>query len=175
MGREALSRLLRKSGHMEADPVCISLRGSAGVTLIELVVTMAILSILAACVLPLSEVTRKRSKEIEFRQDLRTIREAIDQYKRDVDEGKVAKQAMDSGYPRTLEILVKGVEIPGPVPLKKKYLRRIPKDPLTEDGEWGLRSYSDDPDSRIWGGQDVYDVYSKSDEVGLDGTPYNQW
>lgn len=149
--------------------------GASGLTLLELIVTMAILSILATCILPLSQVTRKRSREIELRQDLRIIRQAIDEYKRDVDEGKIPKQLMDSGYPPSLEILVKGVEVPGPVPVKKRFLRRIPRDPVTEDGEWGLRSYSDDFDSQIWGGQDVYDVYSKSDEVALDGTPYNQW
>ena len=151
------------------------LKGSSGVTLVELMVTMVILSILAACILPLSEVSRKRSREIELRQCLRDIRSALDEYKRYVDDGKIAKQAADNGYPRDLEVLVKGVDLAGPVPVKKKFLRRIPKDPMTEEGEWGLKSYSDEPDSEIWGGQDVYDVYSKSDEVALDGTPYNQW
>jgi general secretion pathway protein G len=148
---------------------------SSGVTLIELMVTMVILSILASTVLPLSQVTRKRSQEIELRQNLRVIREAVDAYKKLVDEGKIPKKAGASGYPETLEVLVKGVDLVGPVPVKEKFLRRIPKDPMTEDGEWGLRSYSDEPDSEIWGGQDVYDVYSKSDEVALDGTPYKEW
>jgi general secretion pathway protein G len=142
---------------------------------VELMVTMVILSILAACILPLSEVSRKRSKEIELKQCLRAIRSAIDEYKRYVDDGKIIRQASDSGYPKDLEVLVKGVDLGGPVPIKKKFLRRIPKDPLTEEGEWGLRSYSDEPDSDMWGGQDVYDVYSKSDEVALDGTSYNTW
>lgn len=150
-------------------------KDSSGVTLVELMVTMVILSILAACILPLSEVSRKRSKEIELRQSLRAIRSALDEYKRYADDGKIAKQVTDNGYPQNLEVLVKGVDLAGPVPIKKKFLRRIPKDPITEEGEWGLRSYSDEPDSDIWGGQDVYDVYSKSDEVALDGTPYNQW
>lgn len=151
------------------------LSDTSGVTLIELMVTMVILGILATTVLPLSEVTRKRSKEIELRQNLRIIREALDEYKRLVDEGKIPKKAMASGYPESLEALVKGVDLAGPVPVKRKFLRRIPKDPMTEDGEWGLRSYADEPDSEIWGGQDVYDVYSKSDEVALDGTPYKEW
>ena len=151
------------------------LKDRAGVTLIELMVTMVILAILGTCVLPLSQVTRKRSREIELKQNLRTMREAIDEYKRFVDEGKLPKQAMESGYPPTLEILVKGVELPGPKKEKKKFLRRLPRDPMREDGEWGLRSYTDDSDSNIWGGQDVYDVYSKSDEAALDGTPYGQW
>lgn len=151
------------------------LSDTSGVTLIELMVTMVILGILATTVLPLSEVTVKRSKEIELRQNLRIIREALDEYKRLVDEGKIPKKAMASGYPESLEALVKGVDLAGPVPVKRKFLRRIPKDPMTEDGEWGLRSYADEPDSEIWGGQDVYDVYSKSDEVALDGTPYKEW
>jgi general secretion pathway protein G len=148
---------------------------SRGVTLIELMVTMVIMAILATAVLPLSRVTYKRTKEIELRQDLRIIRDAIDEYKRLVDENKIPKQALSSGYPESLEVLVKGVELQGPVPVKQKFLRRIPKDPMTEDGEWGLRSYADEPDSDMWGGQDVYDVYCKSDETALDGSLYRDW
>jgi general secretion pathway protein G len=151
------------------------LRNSNGVTLIELMVTMVIMAILATAVLPLSRITYKRTKELELRQDLRLIREAIDDYKKLVDEKKIPKQALSSGYPETLEVLVKGVELQGPVPEKRKFLRRIPKDPMTEDGEWGLRSYVDESDSDIWGGQDVYDVYSKSDETALDGSLYRDW
>jgi len=138
-------------------------------------VTMVIMGILASAILPLSRITYKRSKEIELRQDLRIIREAIDEYKRLVDENKISKQALASGYPESLELLVTGVQLQGPVPVKQKFLRRIPKDPMTEDGEWGLRSYSDEPDSDIWGGQDVYDVYSKSEETALDGSLYRDW
>jgi general secretion pathway protein G len=148
---------------------------SRGVTLIELMVTMVIMAILATAVLPLSRITYKRSKELELRQDLRIIREAIDEYKRLVDENKIPKQALASGYPESLDSLVKGVVLQGPVPVKQKFLRRIPKDPMAEDGEWGLRAYADEPDSDIWGGQDVYDVYSKSDETALDGSFYREW
>jgi general secretion pathway protein G len=148
---------------------------SRGVTLIELMVTMVIMAILATAVLPLSRITYKRSKEIELRQDLRIIREAIDEYKKLVDENKIPKQALASGYPESLDLLVKGVVLQGPAPVKQKFLRRIPKDPMAEDGEWGLRAYADEPDSDIWGGQDVYDVYSKSDETALDGSPYREW
>jgi general secretion pathway protein G len=155
--------------------VFLFFRNSSGVTLIELMVTMVIMSILATAILPLSRITYKRSKEIELRQDLRIIRESIDEYKKLVDEQKISKQALSSGYPESLDVLVKGVELQGPVPVKQKFLRRIPKDPMTEDGEWGLRSYSDEPDSDIWGGQDVYDVYSKSDETALDGSLYRDW
>jgi general secretion pathway protein G len=151
------------------------IRNRNGVTLIELIAAMAIISILATGILPLSVITYKRTKEIELRQNLRIIRKAIDEYKRLVDEEKIQKDALDSGYPKDLNVLVEGVNLKGPVPKKAKFLRRIPKDPLTEDGEWGLRSYTDEPDSEIWGGQDVYDVYSTSDREALDGTYYKDW
>lgn len=138
-------------------------------------VTMAILAILATAIMPLTQITYKRSKEIELRRNLRIIRNALDEYKRLSDEGKISKKAMASGYPESLEILVTGVDLQGPIPFKQKFLRRIPKDPLTEDGEWGLRSYADEPDSYSWGGQDVYDVYSQSEEIALDGTSYKEW
>lgn len=150
-------------------------RNLNGVTLIELIAAMAIISILATGILPLSVITYKRTKEIELRQNLRIIRKAIDEYKRLVDEEKIEKDALDSGYPKDLDVLVQGVNLKGPVPKKVKFLRRIPKDPMTEDGEWGLRSYADDPDSDIWGGQDVYDVFSTSDKEALDGTYYRDW
>jgi general secretion pathway protein G len=148
----------------------------SGLTLIELLVTMAILCILAVGVLPLSEMAFKRTKEIELRENLRTIRTALDEYKRLADEGKIVVDALSSGYPKTLDVLVEGVEVGGgPKPYKKKFLSKIPRDPMTEDGEWGLRSYADDPDSDVWGGQDVYDIYSKSDGEALDGTKYSEW
>ena len=146
-----------------------------GVTLIELVATMAILSILMSGVIPLSQVTYKRSREIELKRNLRVIRNALDAYKELVDQDVIPKQALSSGYPATLDTLVDGVVVKGPGNRKKKFLRRIPKDPMTEDGTWGLRSYDDDKDSKIWGGQDVYDVYSKSDKKALDGTAYREW
>ena len=151
------------------------IRNLNGVTLIELIAAMAIISILATGILPLSVITYKRTKEIELKQNLRIIRKAIDEYKRLVDEEKIEKDALSSGYPKDLEVLVQGVNLKGSVPKKVKFLRRIPKDPMTEDGEWGLRSYTDDPDSDIWGGQDVYDVYSTSDKEALDGTYYRDW
>lgn len=149
--------------------------GAAGVTLIELIVAMGILTILASGVLPLSYMTYQRSQEIELRQNLRLIRNAIDEYKKLVDDGRIAMQLDGMGYPPTLEALVEGVDSNDPDPIKFKFLRRIPKDPLTESGEWGLRSYADAPDSEVWGGQDVYDVYSQSDEQALDGTYYREW
>jgi general secretion pathway protein G len=148
---------------------------TSGLTLVELTVTMAILSILAVGVLPLSQMTYKRTKEVELRQNLRVIRKAIDEYKRMVDEGRIPKDGFSTGYPKDLNVLVEGVDLQGAAAQKEKFLRRIPKDPMTEDGEWGLRSYADEPESDAWGGQDVYDVYSKSDKQALDGTSYRDW
>lgn len=151
------------------------MKTSHGLTLVELVLVMAALSILASAILPLSQMTVKRTKEIELRRTLREIRTAIDEYKKAVDEGKIARDVGDSGYPETLEVLTEGVDLEGPIREKRKFLRRIPRDPMVEDGEWGLRSYSDDPESTAWGGEDVYDVYSRSEKTALDGTKYCEW
>lgn len=150
-------------------------RDSSGVTLVELMVTLVILAVLATGIMPLSQMVYKRSKEMELKQHLRTIRRALDEYKRLSDERKIPVEAGGSGYPKTLEVLVEGIDLQGAVAMKKRFLRRIPKDPMTEEGEWGLRSYFDEPDSGIWGGQDVYDVYSKSDKQALDGSYYKDW
>lgn len=146
-----------------------------GLTLIELTVTITIMTILALGIMPLSKIGHKRSKEMELRRNLRTIRNALDEYKKLADEKKIPTEADASGYPKELSILVTGADLQGPVPMKKKFLRRIPEDPMSEDGEWGLRSYADDPDSEIWGGQDVYDIYSRSREQALDGSYYRDW
>jgi general secretion pathway protein G len=151
------------------------INNAMGVTLIELIVAMGILAILVSGVLPLSYMTYQRSREIELRQNLRIIRNAIDEYKEMVDEGRIAMKMNGTGYPPKLEDLVEGVDSNDPEPIKFKFLRRIPEDPMTESGEWGLRSYADPPDSKVWGGQDVYDIYSKSDGEALDGTNYRNW
>ncbi len=151
-----------------------------GLTLLELIIAMTILSILAAAVLPLAEVTVKRSKELELRRSLRQMRTAIDEYKADYDrakaENKIITSINETGYPKDLESLLEGKDWGGLYPYKRKYLRRIPLDPFDvyEQG-WGLRSYADSPDSTVWGGEDVYDVYSQSDGTALDGTTYNTW
>ena len=162
---------------MDADKIKVEtgIYGICGVTLIELVVTMAILSILAAGIMPLTRATYKRTRELELKQNLRIIRTALDEYKSLVDEGEIPKDALSSGYPKTLEELVYGVELQGQVKFKKKFLRRIPKDPFSEDGSWGLRSYFDEPDSETWGGQDVYDIYSLSNKQAIDETWYKDW
>ena len=147
----------------------------AGVTLIELIIAMAILSILMSGILPLSYMAYKRSREIELRQNLRIIRSALDEYKKKADEGRIPKATDESGYPAELAALVEGVESTDAVPVIFRFLRRIPPDPMTEDGEWGLRAYSDEPGSNIWGGEDVYDIYSQSEEQALDGTYYRDW
>ncbi len=151
-----------------------------GVTLLELLITLAILSILAAVVLPVAEVTVRRNKEIELRQALRTVRRAIDSYKEAFDEAvrnnKIIRNAEDTGYPKTLDDLVAGSDFGGLYPYQRKFLRRIPKDPMDrEEKGWGLRSHADDADAEVWGGEDVYDIYSQSDGVALDGSPYREW
>lgn len=154
---------------------------SEGFTYIELIIATMILAVLAAAIIPVAEVTSKRSKEAELRTALRTMRTAIDEYKRAVDLGLIGGTDVElgsEGYPEELDVLVEGVNQVGQVGTgekKLKFLRRIPIDPMTGDADWGLRSYQDEPDSRIWGGQNVYDVYSKSNATALDGTKYRDW
>ncbi len=151
-----------------------------GLTLVELLITMTILAVLAAAVLPMAEVTVKRTKELELRRSLRLLRTAIDAYKEDFDravrEKKIIPELNETGYPKELEDLVEGSDWGGLYPYKRRYLRHIPRDPFDEyDAGWGLRSYADDPDSPSWGGSDVYDVYSQSEATALDGTSYRSW
>jgi general secretion pathway protein G len=154
-----------------------------GLTLIELLVVIAIVGILASAVMPLSRMTVKRVKETELRAGLRTLRTAIDAFNRDCREKKIetSKYCTKDNYPETLQVLIEPVNLAGSVEKTKKYLRRIPRDPMTPPessnggSNWGLRSYSDPSDSSQWGGENVYDVYSKSDAVALDGSKYNTW
>ena len=145
-----------------------------GFTLIELLITVAIVALLASVALPLAEVTVQREKERELRQSLQQVREAIDAYKRAWDEGAIERKLGASGYPPTLASLVEGVrDARIPDETKMYFLRRVPRDPLTGE-EWGLRSYkspADDPQE----GDDVYDIYSRAEGKGLDGTPYREW
>jgi general secretion pathway protein G len=154
--------------------------GQQGLTLVELIITVAILAILASAALPLAEVTVRRSKELELRQSLRLLRTAIDHYKADFNRAVVEKKIIpavnETGYPRELDDLVKGKDFGGLYPFKRKYLRRIPRDPFDENGEgWGLRAYVDDPDSTFYSGGDIFDVYSRAAGRALDGTPYSEW
>ncbi len=151
-----------------------------GFTLTELLMTAAILAILAGAALPLAQVAVKREKEIELSRALRTIREAIDAYKKLADEKKIDFEEDTDGYPPDLETLVKGVELkaePGKKGEKKviRFLRKIPKDPMTNSYDWGLLSSRDNPDSETWGGENVFDIYTKSPGTALDGTRYRDW
>jgi len=153
--------------------------GEAGYSLIELLAVTVVLLVLASAVMPLAKVTIQRAREAELRRSLREIRTAIDRFKDAADLQQIAAQDLKAGaegYPPTLEILVEGVRAAGDASGRKlKFLRRIPIDPLTRSQEWGMRSYQDDSDSTSWGGQNVYDVYSKAEGVGLDGTKYRTW
>jgi len=171
-------------------------RRRQGFTLTELMVVCAVLAILAGAALPVAKTAVKREREIELRRELRFIRDAVDAYKRLADEGKIEIEDESEGYPPDLETLVKGVETQedstneggnegtnesgdsGASAAGKKivkFLRRIPKDPMTNSTDWGLRSYQDAPDSTVWGKENVYDVYSKSQAKALDGSRYRDW
>jgi general secretion pathway protein G len=151
-----------------------------GFTFIEVAVTVAIVGLLASVAAPLAHVAVQRSKEQELRTSLRQIRTAIDAYKRAADEGRVAKKADETGYPRALEVLVEGVEDLKHVDRRKIYfLRRVPRDPFAETAAgaapgWGQRSYASPPQSPAEGG-DVFDVYSRAPGAGLNGIAYREW
>jgi general secretion pathway protein G len=154
-------------------------RGARGYSFIELIVVSAILAILASAIMPLTRVTLQRQREVELRRALRDMRTAIDQFKDAVDAGQIATidiGANSEGYPKSLETLVEGVPAANDASGRKlKFLRRVPVDPITRSTEWALRSYQDDADSTSWGGQNVFDVRSRSEGVALDGTRYEDW
>jgi len=155
---------------------------ASGFTLIELVVTVAIVALLATVVLPTAEVVAKRNKENELRLALREIRTALDEYRQAVEEGRISHSMQRSGYPESLKVLVEGVpDVSSPDQKMRIYfLRRIPRDPLFADPTrpdeetWGLRSYASNPDSPE-AGEDVFDVYSFATGTGLNGIPYRNW
>jgi general secretion pathway protein G len=144
----------------------------AGVSLIELIIVIAILSILAMAVLPVARFEVKRRKERELRRDLWEMRAAIDAYKDAADKGGIQTKADSNNYPPDLQTLVDGVDIQDH---KVRFLRAIPLDPMTNSTDWGLRSNQDDPTTDSFGGQNVYDVYTKGQGTGLDGTKYSTW
>ena len=147
---------------------------SAGFTLVEMIAAMTIMLLLTTIALPVASIVVRREKEQELREDLRTMRNAIDRYKDFADRGMIPTDMDTYGYPPTLETLVKGVPLKGSKD-RYKFLRNIPVDPMTGNTDWGMRSMQDDPDSQSWGGQDVFDVFSKSTGVGLNGIPYADW
>ncbi len=144
----------------------------AGLTLVELIVTVAILGILASAAVPIARFQVKRQKERMLRYDLWQMRAAIDAYKDAADKHAFQTKVDSQNYPPDLQTLVDGVDVQGK---KVRFLRRIPIDPMTGNDDWGLRSMQDDPDSDSWGGQSVFDVHSKSDGIALDGTKYSDW
>jgi general secretion pathway protein G len=157
------------------------MKRATGFTLLELLITVAIVGLLASIALPLAETTAQRNKEQDLRRALRDIRDALDAYKRAVDDGRVARAADESGYPPSLAALVEGVpNQKSPSGAKLYFLRRLPRDPLAADSAspaaagWGLRSYDSPPDAPR-AGRDVFDVYSLSAGTGLNGVPYKEW
>ncbi|MCU0285098.1 MAG: type II secretion system GspH family protein [Acidobacteria bacterium] len=148
-----------------------------GFTLLEMIVVVIIITVLAGAAIPMVETSVKREKEIELRRNLRTIRMAIDDYKKFVEENNLKLDEDTYNYPEELEELVDGLEYKDDKADEKikKFLRSIPIDPMTNSSEWGLRSYQDKRDSHSWGGENVYDVYTKSERKALDGTFYKDW
>lgn len=155
------------------------MRSQRGYSFVELIIVTAILLVLAAITVPLAQVASQRGREAELRRALRDMRTAIDRFKDAADQGVIAPTDLEPGnenYPPDLETLVEGVTRQNDAtgtPLK--FLRRVPLDPMTDSTDWGLRSYQDKPDSTSWGGQNVFDVYTKSDAEALDGTKYRDW
>ncbi len=155
------------------------LGSEAGLTLLELIISCAILLILSSAALPIARWTAYREREKELRKDLLSIRQAIDRYKDLADRGLIRVDNMTGGYPPDLQTLVKGVPLTGITSgaqgKKIQFLRRIPIDPMTKEANWGLHAVEDDPDSTSWGGKDVFDVYSQSTATAMDGTKYSDW
>jgi general secretion pathway protein G len=145
---------------------------SCGLTLVELVVALMLMAILMGAAIPIAKTRVKRERERDLRQALWEMRDAIDRYKDAADRNAFQTKVDSQGYPPDLQTLVDGVDVQGK---KLRFLRRIPVDPMTGTTDWGLRSMQDDPDSTSWGGQNVFDVYTKSEGTALDGTKYNTW
>ena len=147
----------------------------AGFTLIELVVTTAILMILASVALPIARVSVQRTKEATLRRDLLDMRNAIDRYKDLADKNQIRVKAGTDGYPPDLDTLVQGVPLAGKPGERIRFLRKVPVDPMTGKKDWGMRCAQDEPDSTSWCGDDVFDVYTQSTGTALDGTQYSTW
>ncbi len=147
-------------------------RGQRGLTLVELIVAITILLILTGMAIPIARLGIKRQRERELRYDLWQMRDAIDRYKDAADRNAFQVKVGTDAYPPDLDTLVKGVDVAGK---KVRFLRRVPIDPMTGKDEWGQRSTQDDPKSESWGGQNVFDVYTKSEDTALDGTKYKDW
>jgi general secretion pathway protein G len=149
-----------------------TIKRAQGFTLVELIVATTILLVLTGMAIPMARVTIKRQRERELRHAIWEMRDAIDRYKAEADRGAFQIKVGAEGYPPDLDTLVKGVDVGGK---KLKFLRRIPIDPMTGNTDWGLRAMQDDPDSNSWNGENVFDVYTKSEGTALDGTKYKDW
>lgn len=147
----------------------------AGMTLIELIVACGILVTLSAMAVPMARVQIKRQKETELRRDLIEMRDAIDRYKDAADQNLIKVEVGTEGYPPDLQTLVDPVQLAGAPDRRIRFLRKIPVDPMTGSTDWGMRAVQDDADADSWGGQDVFDVYTKSTGTALDGTKYSDW
>jgi general secretion pathway protein G len=151
-------------------------RNQSGLTLVELIVAFTIMLILTTMAVPLARSKVRTERERELRYALREMRAAIDKYKDYADLGYLGPQKLGTNnYPESLDVLVEGVKLPGPEGKLMRFLRRVPRDPFTGKIEWGMRSDQDDPKSQSWGGQCVFDVYSKTMEKAPDGTSYSEW
>jgi general secretion pathway protein G len=152
---------------------------SSGFTFLELIIVTAVMMILASAALPMTRVSMKRTREAEYRRTIREVRAALDKFKDMGDRGLIAQTELPFGsenYPTSLDVLVQGVLLANDASGRRyKFLRRIPIDPLTGSSDWGKRSYQDAPDSKMWGGQNVYDIYTKFEGTALDGTKYKDW
>jgi general secretion pathway protein G len=154
----------------------LTLRAAArGYSLVELAIVVAMILILTGMIVPVTRFAMTRQKELELHSALRMMRNAIDDYKRLADQGLIPIELDTEGYPKTLDKLVEGVELVGQVKKKRRFLRKVPIDPMTGKAEWGLRSLQDEPNSTSWGRQNVYDVYSLSGGKALDKTSYKDW
>lgn len=165
-----LRRRFRSSGRYGQRRV-----SQSGMTLLELIISCSILMVLSSMALPIFRYTVIREKESELRNDLLTMREAIDRYRELAEQHKFRTPVGSENYPVDLETLVKGVQIGAANDKTLRFLRKVPIDPMTGRADWGLRSSSDDWDSTTWGGNNVFDVYSKSTGTGLNGTKYSDW
>jgi general secretion pathway protein G len=183
---QSIARSRSRNGQAgDADSRCTRLsrngvsprrRNQRGLTLVELIVAFTIMLILTTMAVPMARSRVRRERERELRYALREIRNAIDKYKDMADSGQLPMQKLGGeGYPESLEVLVEGVKVTGQVEKKIRFLRRVPVDPFTNSKDWGKRSTQDDPKSNSWGGQNVFDVYTKTTEKAADGTPYSEW
>jgi len=178
-----MQREIRVAHRIEPRELLLNRPSVTGLTLVELLVVLVILSILASLALPYAEVTLQRNKELELRRALRKVRTAIDNFHQDWKDGYISKfsdSASKDGYPTDIQVLIQGVDLAKVVTRHRYYLRRLPRNPFANqevpvEQQWTFRSYQDEPDSQIWGEQDVYDIRNGIDKKALDGSDISEW